>query len=97
MGGFARTATLLTIYLFLGIFGPGFGLDNTILDEIFAQTLEKPGALSSFLHGIDFMFGIIFLPIGVLSPSNHPVVIIIIEFISLLNLISIAMYIRGVD
>lgn len=96
MVGFVRTATLLTIYLFIGIFGPSFGLDNTILDDIFEQTLEKPGLLGSILSGIDFLFGIIFLPVGVLSPSNETIVIVIIEFISLLNLISIVMYIRGV-
>lgn len=96
MGGFVRTSTLLTIYLFIGIFGPSFGLDNTILDDMFKQTLEKPGLLGGILQGIDFIFGIVFLPIGVLSPSNPIIIIIIIEFISLLNLISIAMYIRGI-
>lgn len=95
MAGFTRTATLLTIYLFLGIFGPEFGLNNSIMDVIFNQTIEEPGFISGVLSGLDFIFGIIFLPVGVLSSENEPIIIIVIEFISLLNFISLALYIRG--
>lgn len=95
MSGFIRTASFLTIYVFLGIFGPEFGLENTILDNIMNETIEKPGILSGSLSGIDFIFGIIFLPIGVLNLKNEPIIIFIIEFISLLTFISLAMYIRG--
>lgn len=95
MGSFTQTATFITIYLFLGLFGPEFGLDTSILDDLFSEELEKPGLIATVLAGIDFIFGILFLPIAVLSPSNSPITIIIIEFISLLSLVSIASYIRG--